>query len=404
VLSPIDEVLEELRQGRMVVLVDDERRENEGDLVQAAQHVTPEAVNFMLAQARGYLCLALTGADCDRLDLRPQAEANTSLRQTAFTVTIDAAPRHGVTTGVSAVERARTIQLAIDPSSTPADFVRPGHVNPLRARDGGVLVRAGQTEGSVDLCRMAGLAPAAVIIEIMREDGRMARLPDLERFCAQHNLKMCSVAQIIERRLATEPLVRRLEPRQGQPLLTEQGRFTLFAYESLVDPQPHIALTTGGVGALDETGAVRRHDEPVLVRVHRRHVLGDVFGAVDSSDDGPTGAQLRQAMQRIQQAGAGAVVYLRTEEAADELASRLQRVRRVVERGADAIDFSAPSEATGVDTPMELRTFGVGGQILRDLGLARLRLLTNHPKTLPALEAFGLEIVEQLPLTAGGGA
>ena len=230
--SPIPDILDDLRAGKMVILTDDEHRENEGDLILPAQFVTPEAITFMLSVARGYLCLSLTEADCDRLDLTPQAAVNTSARGTPFTVSIDGHPKHGFTTGVSARERARTIRMVIDPASKPEDFVRPGHINPLRSRNGGVLVRTGQTEGSLDLCRLAGLYPAAAIIEIMRDDGEMARVPDLEKLCERHGLKMCSVAQIIEYRLARESLVRRLEPVRGTPIQTDFRPFTAIAYES----------------------------------------------------------------------------------------------------------------------------------------------------------------------------
>ncbi|RMH28415.1 MAG: 3,4-dihydroxy-2-butanone-4-phosphate synthase [Planctomycetota bacterium] len=390
-LSPVQDALEDLRAGRMVVLVDDEDRENEGDLVLAAQFVTPEAINFMLSVARGYLCLSLTEADCDRLGLHPQASVNTSVRGTPFTVSIDAAPGHGVTTGVSAAERAATIRLAIDPAAGPGDFVRPGHINPLRSRDGGVLVRAGQTEGSVDLCRLAGLTPAAVIIEIMRPDGEMARRPDLERLCAEHGLKMVSVAQIIERRLSRESLVTRLAPTEGVPIQTEAGPFRLFAFDSVVDPLPHIALTLGGIGEPDADGRVRQADEPTLVRMHRRDLLGDVFGDPTSAQDGPSRALLMASMRAIRDAGRGAVVYLRTEDSGGELHRRLQRVRR------PARDPDAPAVCAASLTPTH-RQFGVGGQILRDLGVSDLRLLTNHPATRPGLEAFGLRVVEHVPI------
>jgi len=392
-LSPIPEILDDLRAGKMIVLVDDEDRENEGDLVIAAEKITPDAVTFMLTVARGYLCLSLTEADCDRLDLRPQAAVNTSMRTTAFTVSIDADPRHGVTTGVSAPQRATTIRLAIDPNTRPDDFVRPGHINPLRARDGGVLVRTGQTEGSVDLCRLAGLRPAAAIIEIMRDDGEMARAPDLEKLCDKHNLKMCSVAQIIEHRLDRETLIARQTPIAGTPIETEAGRFNLIAYQSVVDPLPHVALTVGGIGDLDHTGAVVQTNEPTLVRMHRRNLLGDVFGDLTSSPDGATRTELLNSMRQIQKAGKGAIVYLRTEGVGEELHQRLQRIRR-----DQTIDPDQP-DLTNPDTISPQRQFGVGCQILRDLGLSQLRLLTNHPKERPGLEAFGLDVVQHVPIS-----
>jgi 3,4-dihydroxy 2-butanone 4-phosphate synthase/GTP cyclohydrolase II len=401
VFTPIPDILEDLRAGRMVVLTDDERRENEGDLVLPAEMVTPEAITFMLREAKGYMCLSLTAADCDRLGLGPQAPVNTSFRGTPFTVSIDGHPRHGFTTGVSAKERARTIRMAIDPAYGAEDFVRPGHINPLRARDGGVLVRTGQTEGSVDLCRLAGLYPAAVIIEVMRDDGEMARLPDLEQFCRRHGIRMCSVAQIIDHRLARSPLVKRLQPPEGARVRTAMGEFTLYAFESLVDPLPHVALTVGGVGTpgAGPDGAAEPSDEPALVRVHRRNLLGDVFGDLDSADDGPTGDTLRAAMRAIQEAGRGAIIYLRPEGAGDGLEQRLQSIRRPAhDSGADTPDLADPRGPAG-STQAAMRDIGVGGQILRDLGLRRLRLLTNHPRPLPGLEAFGLEVVEHVPLT-----
>lgn len=374
----------------MVVLTDDERRENEGDLVLPAQCITPEAVTFMLQHALGYLCLCLTEADCDRLRLAPQAATNTSVRGTAFTVSIDLHPRFGGTTGVSAKERAKCIQMAIDPKFGPEDFVRPGHVNPLRSRNGGVLVRTGQTEGSVDLCRLAGLYPAAVLLEIMKPDGEMARVPDLEKFCAHHGFKMCSVAQIIEHRLARESLVERLEPK-GRLIRTAMGDFTAYLYKSIVDPLPHLALTLG-----DLTSAASL--PPPLVRMHRRHLLGDVFLDLDSSSDGPTGDVLRESMRMIQREGRGAIVYLRSagHEGSEggvirDLEGRLQTIR-----GASVRDDDTPDLAAAASSVMPQRELGVGCQILRDLGLHKLRLITNNTRPLAGIEAFGVEVVERV--------
>ncbi len=393
-LSPVPEILEELRAGRIIVLVDDEDRENEGDFVCAAEHVTPQVVNFMTRVGGGYLCLALTGADCDRLDLFPQAAANTSLRTTALTVSVDGHPRHGISTGVSAQDRARTITLVIDPASRPDDFVRPGHVNPLRARDGGVLARTGQTEGSTDLARLAGLHPSALLIEIVREDGEMARRGDLEAICARHGLKMCSVEQVIEYRLAREQLVQRLEPLDGTPIDSAHGRFNLIAYRSAVDALPHLALTVGGVGALGGDGRPRAIDDPVLVRVHRRDLLGDVFDELSSR----SGQVLRSSLRMIQDAGRGALVYLRPEGAGSDLRGRLQQVSRNGRPDVNAPDLTRGDGAAGRAQPIDRREVGVGSQILRDLGLRKLRLLTNHPRTYLGLSGFGLEVAEQVPI------
>ena len=399
-LSPIPDILSDLRAGRAIILVDDENRENEGDFVCAAEKITPPLINFLTRHTPGYLCLALTGADCDRLDLHPQAAINTSVRSTAMTVSIDGHPRHGVGTGISATDRAKTVQIAVDPQSRPDDLVRPGHMVPLRARDGGVLVRTGQTEGSVDLARLAGLRPAAVISEACRDDGEMARMNDLERICAQHNLKMCSVEQIIEYRLARETLIERLDPQEGTTIDTAHGRFCLIAYHSMIDPLPHLALTVGGIGELDRaTGKPRLFDEPVMVRMHRRDVLGDIFDETSN----PTGRQLRESMRMIQQAGRGALVYLRPEGIGDDLRGRLQRIRRPA--GNDRFNAPDLTRTDGVAArakPMDERDIGIGGQILRDLGLSRLRLLTNHPKVWPGLHGFGLEVVELLPITESG--
>ncbi len=394
----------------MVILTDDEDRENEGDLVLPAQFITPEAITFMLTVARGYMCLALTETDCDRLDLHPQAAVNTSVRGTPMTVSIDGHPAHGFTTGVSAGERAKTIRMTIDPRTGPSDFVRPGHINPLRARDGGVLVRTGQTEGSVDLCKLAGLYPGAVIIEIMRDDGEMARRPDLEVLSKQHGIRICSVAQVIEHRLARESLVRRMTPAQGTPIRTPHGEFNVIAFESLVDPLPHLALTMGDVGALDAQGNVLPVDRPTLVRMHRRNVLGDIFGDLDSSSTGPTGETLHRSMQMIAQAGHGAVVYLRPSGIGDAslnaalgLDHQITTIRRTAALApdADAPDLTAtngsPSGASG--PAPSLREFGIGGQILRGLGLGELRLISDSTKELPGLEAFGLRIRERVSVS-----
>lgn len=403
---PVDELLADLRAGKMVILTDDEARENEGDLVLPAEFVTPEAITFMLSVARGYLCVAMTGEDCDRLDLHAQAAVNTTQRGTAFTVSIDGHPRHGFTTGVSAKERARTIRMMIDQATGPGDFVRPGHINPLRARAGGVLVRTGQTEGSIDLCRLAGLYPAACIIEIMRDDGEMARLPDLIELSKRHGLKMGSVAQIIQHRLRSESLVKRVEPVSGTAIETPAGRFNLIAFRSLVDPLPHVALTVGGVGDLDGMGRVIERAEPTLVRMHRRNVIGDLFGGVVAGESGgerSSGETLRRSMEMIQKAGRGAVVYLRPEGGSDPLERTLNTLERGGHDGsADEPDLAHP-EGHAAGLPRHMRDFGIGGQILRQLGLSRLRLISNQPaSTLPGLEAFGLSIVERVGVGGAG--
>ncbi len=399
--SPIADVLDDLRQGKMVILTDDEDRENEGDLVLPAQFVSPAAITFMLSQARGYLCIAMTEEDCDRLDLAPQAAVNTSKRGTAFTVSVDGHPSHGFTTGVSAHERSRCISMMIDRRYGAADFVRPGHINPLRARNGGVLVRTGQTEGSVDLCRLAGLTPAALIIEIMRDDGEMARVPDLAAFSKRHGIRMCSVAQIIEHRLLRESLVHRAQPVHGRDIRTEHGTFRAMVFESVVDALPHLVLAKGDVGALDPRGNVIASPRPTLVRMHRRHLLGDVFGDLDASADGSTGAVLRESMRLIEHEGHGAIVYLRTaggaaagQEAATDLEGRLQTLRT----GALSADEPSLTARDGESAmPMAQREFGIGVQVLRSLGLSKLRLITNHAREMPGLDAFGLEIVERVP-------
>ena len=374
--APIDEIFEELRTGRMIVLVDDEQRENEGDLVCAAQFITPQIVNFMVTHARGMLCVPLDGSSCDRLELGPQAPRNTSQLGTAYTISVDAHPRFGTTTGVSAADRATTIKLLADEATRPEDLVRPGHVHPLRARAGGVLVRTGQTEGSVDLCRLAGLRPAAAIIEIMNEDGSMARLPELESFCGRHGLKMCKVADIIACRMAREHLIERIAER---PIRTPEGEFRLIAYRSAVDALPQVALTAGRVGREREVHA------PVLVRVQPHDLLGDVFGDADH----PSGRSLRQSLRLVSQAGEGAVVYMRQESMGEGLTRELQT----------SSDVSGSSQiARSPDRHMDV---GIGAQILRDLGIRKMRLLTNHPEhQYVALEGFGLSVCEVVLLPA----
>ncbi|MGY8754003.1 MAG: 3,4-dihydroxy-2-butanone-4-phosphate synthase [Phycisphaerales bacterium] len=390
-LAKIEEVLEDLRQGKVIVLIDDENRENEGDFVVATEHITIELINFFTRIGGGYLCVAMTGDDCDRLELGPQVADNTSVRGTPFTISVDGHPRHNVTTGISAWDRVKTLELLVDENSRPDDFVRPGHINPLRARAGGVLARTGQTEGSVDLCKLAGLKPSAVIIEIVKEDGEMARVPDLEILCEEHNLKMCSVEQIIEYRLARESLVKRIEPRCGTPIETPYGTFNLIAYHSTIDAVPHLALTVGGVGEMDEYGSAIPISEPTLVRVHRRNLLGDIFDAEDYT----SGKELRASLRMITEAGRGVLIYLRPEQYGDEFIDRLQKIQR------PESDVNVP-DLTVAEKPMDRRDYGTGVQIIRDLGLKKLKLLTNHPKHLTAIHGFGIDIAEEIPIDTNG--
>lgn len=392
--SPIDDVLDELRAGRMIILTDDERRENEGDLVLPAQYASGEAISFMLREARGYLCLSLTELDCDRLQLEPQASRNTSVRGTPFTVSIDGHPRHGFTTGVAASERARVIRMAIDEGYGPDDFVRPGHINPLRSRDGGVLVRTGQTEGSVDLCRLADQYPAAIIIEIMREDGEVARLPDLREFALKHDLKMCSVNQLIQYRLEQTRLVHRIEPLHGVEVETAAGVFRMFAFQSRVDATPHLALCLGGLGDLDDRGRVVERDEPTLVRVHRRQIVGDVFGG-RGGEGSVSGTTLHAALRAIAEEGHGALIYMRPGGVGDDLELRM---KQITASGGEHTDAQGDGAIVSEAMPMDKRDYGIGGQILRELGVSRMRLLTNNPRELPGLGAFGLEIDEHVGL------
>ena len=383
-MDPIEDILKELRAGRMIVLVDDESRENEGDLVCAAEKVTPEIVNFMALHGRGLICLPMTNAKADQLALHLQTMDNTARFGTAFTVSIDAAG--GVTTGISAADRATTIQVACRDDTKPLDLARPGHVFPLRARDGGVLVRAGQTEGAVDLARMAGLKPMAVICEIMNEDGTMARRPELELFCEKHKLKMCSVADLVRYRLRSERLIERAVEFD---LPLEAGAFRLIAYASLVDPEPHLALCMGGVGVLGSDGKPIIHEEPVLVRVHSECLTGDVLGSL-RCDCGP---QLRTALCQVAAAGKGAVVYIRQEGRGIGLVNKLRAFKLQIEQGMDTVEANLH-----LGFEADRRDYGVGSQILRDLGLTRLRIMTNNPRKIHGLEGFGLTIVERIPL------
>ncbi len=386
--SEIPEVLEELRQGGMIVLVDAEDRENEGDLVCAAEKVTPEIINFMATYGRGLICLPLTAEKCDSLGLYPQAVDNTARFGTAFTVSIDAA--EGVSTGISAADRARTIQVAIAEQAKASDLVRPGHIFPLRVRDGGVLVRAGQTEGAVDLMRQAGLVPAGVICEIMNEDGSMARVPQLLQFCERHKLKITSIANLVEYRLQSESQIKRVECVE---LPTDYGEFKLIGYESITSSEPHLALCKGQVGELDKNGKVIEQDEPVLVRVHSECMTGDLF----HSQRCECGYQLVTAMKMIEKAGKGALIYLRQEGRGIGLMNKL-RAYKLQEQGLDTIDANLE-----LGFAADRRDYGIGAQICRDLGLRKIRILTNNPKKVSRLEVYGIKIVEQIPLIAKPG-
>jgi len=381
-MNTMDEILDDLRAGRMIVLVDDESRENEGDLVCAAEKVTPEMINFMLRHARGQICLPMTNQRADQLALYPQVSDNTSRFTTAFTVSVDAAA--GISTGISAADRARTILTCARPDAKPADLVRPGHMFPLRARDGGVLVRTGQTEGGVDLCRLAGLQPMAVICEIMNDDGTMARRDDLERYCAAHGLKMCSVADIVRHRLRSERLIER-SVEIDLPL--EAGTFRLIAYASVVDPEPHLALCLGGVGELDAAGKPVPHPEPVLIRVHSECLTGDVLGSLRCD----CGLQLQHALREIAAVGKGALIYVRQEGRGIGLVNKLRAYKLQMEQGMDTVQAN---EHLGFEA--DRRDYGIGNQILRDLGLSRLRVMTNNPHKLYGLEGFGLHIAERV--------
>ncbi len=394
--ATIPEILDDLRAGRMIVLVDDENRENEGDFVVAAEFVTPEIVNFLTRVGGGYLCVAVDGPTCERLELGPQGAINTSLRQTPFTISIDGHPRHGVGTGISSSDRAITIRMMADPATRADDFVRPGHINPLRARPGGVLVRTGQTEGSVDLCRLAGLRPAAAIIEVVKPDGDMARLPDLEEMCVEHGMKMCSVEQIIQHRLAGEAMVERVDPIGGRDIDTPEGTFRLFAWRSSIDALPHIALCAGGVGDIGDAGQPISSDAPTLVRVQRRDLLGDIFGVCGEADRASRD-DLMASLRAIRDAGRGALVYMRPESGNEEISGTLHEVSRR-EEDVNAPDLARPDGIGAKVVPMDQRELGIGSQILRDLGLSKLRLLTNHPRPWPTLHGFGLEVVESVPL------
>jgi 3,4-dihydroxy 2-butanone 4-phosphate synthase / GTP cyclohydrolase II len=371
--STIEEAIEDIRDGKMVIVCDAEDRENEGDLTLAAQFATPDAINFMAKEGRGLICLALEPDRCDVLGLDLMAAKNESPFQTAFTVSVEA--REGVTTGISAHDRARTIQVAIDPRSTPKDLVQPGHIFPLKAKSGGVLERAGQTEAAVDLARLAGVTPAGVICEIMNDDGTMARVPDLEKFCAKHDMKMVTVADLIEYRRRQDKLVER-EVEVSLP--TAFGDFRAVAYRSLVDNKHHIALVKGEVEGQDD----------VLVRVHSECLTGDVF----HSQRCDCGEQLESALSMIEAEGQGVLLYLAQEGRGIGLLNKLHAYK-LQEEGLDTVDANLK-----LGLPADLRDYGIGAQILVDLGLSKIRIMTNNPKKIIGLEGYGLEVTDQIPI------
>ncbi len=371
----VEQAVEQIRQGKMVILVDDEDRENEGDLTMAAEKITPEAINFMAKYGRGLICLSLTSETCKKLDLPLMVKDNTSPFQTGFTVSIEA--KHGVTTGISAADRATTILVAVSDDAHSDDLVRPGHVFPLRARDGGVMVRVGQTEGSVDLARLAGLKPAGVICEIMDDDGTMARMPSLQKFSETHGIGIVTIADLVEYRMQRELFVHRAAETM---IPTEHGgEFRMIAFENDVDDLLHIGLVKGIVDP----------EKPVLVRVHSECMTGDIFGSM-RCDCGP---QLHRAMSMIALEGSGVIIYLRQEGRGIGLVNKLKAYELQQKEGLDTVEANLQ-----LGFKEDLRDYGIGAQMLREIGVRRMRLLTNNPKKMVGLEGYGLSIVEQIPI------
>jgi 3,4-dihydroxy 2-butanone 4-phosphate synthase/GTP cyclohydrolase II len=373
-LARIDDVIEDVRNGKMVIIVDDEDRENEGDVVIAAEKTTPEAINFMARFARGLICLSLTEGRVRHLELPLMVGDNTSSHNTAFTVSVEA--KEGVTTGISAHDRARTVLAAIDDNTGPDDLARPGHIFPLAARDGGVLVRVGHTEASVDLARLAGLKPAGVICEVMNEDGTMARLPDLEAFAEQHGLKIGTIADLVKYKMKNQTLVRRVTETRLPTRFG--GEFKLIAYDNDLDDKEHLAFVKGDIGP----------DDAVLVRVHSECLTGDVFGSTRCD----CGDQLRAAMSMIEQAGKGVLLYMRQEGRGIGLVNKI-KAYRLQDEGKDTVEAK---EAVGFSP--DLRDYGIGAQILSDLGVRKMRLITNNPRKIKGLEGYSLSVVERVPV------